>query len=147
MVLRLREDQADKKKADADNFSYGIKGNGGSDKRNPSWLRWYISKPFNKMELLAKIQVFAKGESYNDLMSNYRNGTGVWVVNMTESLKQVIRVRWAYARFSAIINSPDDILIFSLNREYRYTSFMKPPESDEKAVAIDIQIGMSYRNV
>jgi PAS domain S-box-containing protein len=106
----------------------------------------YISKPFNKMELLARIQSLLKVKAYNDLMSNYRNELESEVVNMTESLKQSNTVLDEHiARFSAIINSPDDILIFSLNREYRYTSFN---ENHRKAMKklwqIDIQIGMSY---
>ena len=106
----------------------------------------YISKPFNKMELLARIQSLLKVKAYNDLMSNYRNELESEVVNMTESLKQSNTALDEHiARFSAIINSPDDILIFSLNREYRYTSFN---ENHRKAMKklwqIDIQIGMSY---
>jgi PAS domain S-box-containing protein len=106
----------------------------------------YISKPFNKMELLARVQSLLKVKAYNDLMSNYRNELESEVVNMTESLKQSNTVLDEHiARFSAIINSPDDILIFSLNREYRYTSFN---ENHRKAMKklwqIDIQIGMSY---
>lgn len=106
----------------------------------------YISKPFNKMELLARIQSLLKVKAYNDLMCNYRNELESEVVNMTESLKQSNTVLDEHiARFSAIINSPDDILIFSLNREFRYTSFN---ENHRKAMKklwqIDIQIGMSY---
>ncbi len=106
----------------------------------------YISKPFNKMELLARVQSLLKVKAYNDLMSNYRNGLESEVVNMTENLKQSNTVLDEHiARFSAIINSPDDILIFSLNREYRYTSFN---ENHQKAMKklwqTDILIGMSY---
>ena len=80
------------------------------------------------------------------MMCNYRNELECEVVNMTESLKQSNTALDEHiARFSAIINSPDDILIFSLNREYRYTSFN---ENHRKAMKklwqIDIQIGMSY---
>ena len=106
----------------------------------------YISKPFNKMELLARVQSLLKVKAYNDLMSNYRNELESEVVNMTESLKQSnITLDEQNARLSAIINNPEDILIFSLNREYRYTSFN---ENQRKAMKklwqIDIQIGMSY---
>jgi PAS domain S-box-containing protein len=106
----------------------------------------YISKPFNKMELLARVQSLLKVKAYNDLMSNYRNELESEVINMTESLKQSnITLDEQNARLSAIINNPEDILIFSLNREYRYTSFN---ENHRKAMKklwqIDIQIGMSY---
>jgi hypothetical protein len=79
-------------------------------------------------------------------MINYRKELESEVVNMTENLKQSNTVLDEHiARFSAIINSPDDILIFSLNREYRYTSFN---ENHRKAMKklwqIDIQIGMIY---
>jgi PAS domain S-box-containing protein len=106
----------------------------------------YISKPFNKMELLARVQSLLKVKAYNDLMINYRNELESEVINMTEALKQSnITLDEQNARLSAIINNPEDILIFSLNREYRYTSFN---ENQRKAMKklwqIDIQIGMSY---
>jgi PAS domain S-box-containing protein len=106
----------------------------------------YISKPFDKRELLARVQSLLKVKEYNDLMSNYRNELESEVINMTETLKQSnITLDEQNARLSAIINNPEDILIFSLNREYRYTSFN---ENHRKAMKklwqIDIQIGMSY---
>jgi PAS domain S-box-containing protein len=106
----------------------------------------YISKPFDKRELLARVQSLLKVKEYNDLMSNYRNELESEVINMTETLKQSnIALDEQNARLSAIINNPEDILIFSLNREYRYTSFN---ENHRKAMKklwqIDIQIGMSY---
>ena len=106
----------------------------------------YISKPFDKRELLARVQSLLKVKEYNDLMSNYRNQLESEVINMTETLKQSnIALDEQNARLSAIINNPEDILIFSLNREYRYTSFN---ENHRKAMKklwqIDIQIGMSY---
>jgi PAS domain S-box-containing protein len=106
----------------------------------------YISKPFNKMELLARVQSLLKIKAYNDLMSNYRTELEAEVVNMTESLKQSNAVLDEHiARFSAVINSPEDILIFSLNRECRYTSFNEPHrKAMKKQWQADIQIGMSY---
>jgi PAS domain S-box-containing protein len=106
----------------------------------------YISKPFNKMELLARVQSLLKVKAYNDLMSNYRNELESEVINMTETLKQSnITLDEQNARLSAIINNPEDILIFSLNREYRYTSFNENHRKTMKKLwQIDIQIGMSY---
>ncbi len=106
----------------------------------------YISKPFNKMELLARIQSLLKVKAYNDLMTNYRKKLESEVINMTEELKQSsAALDEQKARLKAIIDSPDDILIFSLDREYRYTSFN---ENHRKAMKklwqTDIQIGMSY---
>ena len=106
----------------------------------------YISKPYDKMELLARVQSLLKVKAYNDLMSNYRKELESEIINKTEELKQSnTALDEQNARLSAIINSPDDILIFSLNREYRYTSFN---ENHRKAMKklwqIDIQIGMSY---
>jgi PAS domain S-box-containing protein len=106
----------------------------------------YISKPFDKRELLARVQSLLKVKEYNDLMSNYRNELESEVINMNETLKQSnITLDEQNARLSAIINNPEDILIFSLNREYHYTSFN---ENHRKAMKklwqIDIQIGMSY---
>ena len=106
----------------------------------------YISKPFDKMELFARIQSLLKIKAYNDQMSNYRKELESEVVNMTDELKQSnTALDEQKARLSAIINSPNDILIFSLNREYRYTSFNdNHRKAMKKEWQIDIQIGMSY---
>ena len=106
----------------------------------------YISKPFDKMELFARIQSLLKIKAYNDQMSNYRKELESEVINMTDELKQNnTELDEQKARLSAIINSPNDILIFSLNREYRYTSFNdNHRKAMKKEWQIDIQIGMSY---
>src|SRR5208283_2350739 len=106
----------------------------------------YISKPFDKMELLARIQSLLKIKAYNDLMSNYRKELESEIVSMTAELKQSNKeLDEQNARLSSIMNSPEDILIFSMNREYRYTSFN---ENHRKAMRkewqVDIQIGISY---
>ena len=106
----------------------------------------YISKPFDKMELFARIQSLLKIKAYNDQMSNYRKELESEVINMTDELKQNnTELDEQKARLSAIINNPNDILIFSLNREYRYTSFNdNHRKAMKKEWQIDIQIGMSY---
>jgi len=106
----------------------------------------YISKPFDKMELFARIQSLLKIKAYNDQMSNYRKELESEVISMTDELKQSnTALDEQKARLSAIINSPNDILIFSLNREYRYTSFNdNHRKAMKKEWQIDIKIGMSY---
>jgi len=106
----------------------------------------YISKPFDKMELFARIQSLLKIKAYNDQMSNYRKELESEVIDMTDELKQSnTALDEQKARLSAIINSPNDILIFSLNREYRYTSFNdNHRKAMKKEWQIDIKIGMSY---
>jgi PAS domain S-box-containing protein len=79
-------------------------------------------------------------------MSNYRKELESEIVSMTAKLKQSNTALYEQnARLVAIMNSPNDILIFSLDPEYRYTSFN---ENHRKAMRkewqIDIQIGMSY---
>ena len=106
----------------------------------------YISKPFDKMELLARVHSLLKVKAYNDLMTNYRKELESEVINMTAALKQSsTALDEQNARLKAIINSPDDILIYSLDKEYRYTSFN---ENHRKAMKkewqTDIQIGMNY---
>jgi PAS domain S-box-containing protein len=106
----------------------------------------YISKPFDKGELLARVQSLLKVKEYNDSMSNYRQELESEVCKITDELKLSNTVMDEQnARLKAIINSPDDILIFSLDRKYRYTSFN---ENHRKAMKklwqIDIQIGMNY---
>jgi PAS domain S-box-containing protein len=106
----------------------------------------YISKPFDKLELFARIQSLLKIKAYNDTMTNYRKELESEIVNKTEELKQSNKaLDEQNARLSAIMNSPDDILIFSLNRESRYTSFNENHRKImKKEWQIDIQIGMSY---
>ena len=106
----------------------------------------YISKPFDKMELLARVQSLLKVKAYNDLMTNYRKELESEVINMTVELRQSnTALDEQNARLKAIINSPDDILIYSLDKEYRYPSFN---ENHRKAMKkewqTDIQIGMNY---
>jgi len=106
----------------------------------------YISKPFDKMELLARVQSLLKVKAYNDMMTNYRKELESEVINMTAELRQSsTALDEQNARLKAIINSPDDILIYSLDKEYRYTSFN---ENHRKAMKkewqTDIQIGMNY---
>jgi PAS domain S-box-containing protein len=49
-----------------------------------------------------------------------------------------------YSLLSAIINSPVDIVIFSLDKEYRYTSFNEKHREEMKVVwNVDIKVGMS----
>jgi len=105
----------------------------------------YITKPFDKRELLARVQSLLKIKEYNDLMSNYRKELESEVVKMTEELKQSNKALVEQgARLSAIINSPEDILVFSLNQECRYTSFNENYRKAIKKVwQTDIQIGMS----
>ncbi len=107
---------------------------------------YYISKPLDKLELLARIQSLLKVKAYNDLMSNYRKELESEIVSMTAKLKQSnTALDEQNARLVAIMNSPNDILIFSLDPEYRYTRFNENHrKSMRKEWQIDIQIGMSY---
>jgi PAS domain S-box-containing protein len=106
----------------------------------------YITKPVDKMELLARVESLLKVKAYNDLMSNYRSELESEVVKMTEELRRSNKaLAEQNAGLSAIINSPDDILIFSLNREYRYTSFNENHRKAMKRIwQVDIQIGMNF---
>src|SRR5450830_446769 len=50
----------------------------------------FLSKPVDKMELLARVQSLLKVKSYNDLMSNYRKELESEVTKRTEELKQAL---------------------------------------------------------
>ena len=106
----------------------------------------YISKPFDKTELFARIQSLLKVKAYNDLMNNYRKELESEVINMTDKLKQSkTALDEQNARLSSIMNSPENIMIFSLNKENRYTSFNENHRNAmRKEWQVDIQIGMSY---
>jgi PAS domain S-box-containing protein len=49
------------------------------------------------------------------------------------------------ARLNSLINTADDILIFSLDRDFRYTSFNEnQSKAMKKLWQTDIQLGMNY---
>ena len=50
----------------------------------------FISKPVDKMELLARVRSLLKVKAYNDLMSNYRKELESEVNSRTEELKQAL---------------------------------------------------------
>ena len=106
----------------------------------------YISKPFNKMELLARVESLLKIKAYNDSMNSYRKQLETEVVNMSEKIQQSnVTLDEQNAQLNSLINSPDDIGIFSLNREYKYTSFNENHQRTMKKLwQADIQTGMRY---
>jgi putative two-component system response regulator len=71
----------------------------------------FISKPFDKMELLARVRSLLKVKAYNDLMSNYQKELGSEVTRRTEELKQALeRIKAA---------SLDTIYRLSMASEYK----------------------------
>jgi putative two-component system response regulator len=71
----------------------------------------FISKPVDKMELLARVRSLLKVKSYNDLMSNYRKELETEVTRRTEELKH------AFERIKAA--SLDTIYRLSMASEYK----------------------------
>ena len=115
----------------------------------------FISKPVNKVELFARIRSLLKVKDYNDLMSNYRkelDRRNKELESTLKNLKQEITgrkqaevvIEEQNVLLQAILNSSNDILIFSLDRNYRYISFN---ENHRKVMSrvwqADIQIGMN----
>src|SRR4030043_1558846 len=49
----------------------------------------FISKPVDKMELLARVSSLLKVKAYNDLMTNYRKELESDVISRTEELKKL----------------------------------------------------------
>jgi putative two-component system response regulator len=50
----------------------------------------FISKPIDKMELLARVRSLLKVKAYNDLMANYRSELELEVTRRTEDLRQAM---------------------------------------------------------
>ncbi|MDD5398200.1 MAG: response regulator, partial [Dehalococcoidia bacterium] len=71
----------------------------------------FLSKPFDKMELLARVQSLLKVKAYNDLMSNYRKELESEVNRRTQELKR------AFERIKAA--SLDTIYRLSMASEYK----------------------------
>jgi len=71
----------------------------------------FLSKPFDKMELLARVQSLLKVKAYNDLMINYRKELESEVTRRTEELKH------AFERIKAA--SLDTIYRLSMASEYK----------------------------
>ena len=71
----------------------------------------FISKPVDKMELLARVQSLLKVKAYNDLMSNYQKELESEVTRRTEDLKQ------AFKQIKAA--SLDTIYRLSMASEYK----------------------------
>ena len=71
----------------------------------------FISKPVDKMELLARVQSLLKVKAYNDLMSNYQKELESEVTGRTEELKR------AFERIKAA--SLDTIYRLSMASEYK----------------------------
>jgi PAS domain S-box-containing protein len=88
----------------------------------------FISKPFNKTELLARVRSLLKVKAYSDLMNNYREELESEVTRRTEELKHAFEnlqreitehkraedaLRESEERFKAIFDSASDgILLF-----------------------------------
>ncbi len=71
----------------------------------------FISKPFDKIELLARVRSLLKVKAYNDLLSNYRKELESEVTRRTEELKH------AFERIKAA--SLDTIYRLSMASEFR----------------------------
>jgi PAS domain S-box-containing protein len=66
------------------------------------------------------------------------------VLDITERKQAEERLASQHAMLQAIINSPEDIIVFSLDKEYRYTAFNDKHRREMKTVwKVDIQIGMN----
>jgi PAS domain S-box-containing protein len=119
----------------------------------------FISKPVDKTELLARVRSLLKVKDYNDLMRNYREELESEVTTRTSELKHSLEnlqeeianrkqaevtIAEQKTRLLSIINSPMDILIYSIDRNYCYTAFNdNHRKAMEKMWRADIGIGIN----
>jgi PAS domain S-box-containing protein len=66
------------------------------------------------------------------------------ITDITERKQAMEKIELQYALLTSLINSPSDIIIFSLDTEYRYTSFNVKHRKEMKEVwNADVEIGMN----
>ena len=98
----------------------------------------FISKPVDKMELLARVRSLLKVKAYNDLMSNYREELAVEVTKRTGELKQSLEnvqreiierkrveevLRESEKKYRLLADNVNDVIcILDMNLNYTYIS-------------------------
>ncbi|MCX7876710.1 MAG: PAS domain S-box protein [Melioribacteraceae bacterium] len=89
------------------------------------------------------LYVRESAKAIRDAYGNIKYYDGV-VEDITEQVLAKQKLEKQYATLNSIINSPKDIIIFSLDRNYCYTSFNEKHKYEMKKVwNTDIEIGMN----
>jgi PAS domain S-box-containing protein len=74
----------------------------------------FLSKPVDKMELLARVRSLLKVKAYNDLLSNYRNELESEVIKRTEELKRALeKLRESERRYREFFSTSRDCVFIS----------------------------------
>ena len=100
----------------------------------------FISKPFNKMEILARVRSLLKVKAYNDLMSNYQKELEQEVSKRTEDLKL------AFEKIKEA--SLDTIYRLSVASEYKdHDTGTHTKRVSRYAAAVARQLGMDENTI
>jgi PAS domain S-box-containing protein len=108
----------------------------------------YVTKPFKIPELLARVQTHIDMRQMQlriqqqSLDLQLANQKLLAEINKRLSSEEALKVQ--NTLLTALINSPNDIIIFSLDKNYCYTTFNERHRAEMKTVwNVDIKIGMN----
>ncbi len=108
----------------------------------------YIVKPFKTIEVLARVQTQIDMSRLRNKLKqqtlDLQNVNDKLLAEIEKSQRSENELKIRNNLLTALINSPKDIIIFSLDCQYCYTTFNEKHRAEMKAVwNVDIQVGAS----
>ncbi len=112
----------------------------------------FLAKPIDEQELVAQIRAMTRLKSAHKLELQEKDRLAALVAERTAELQQQLaervkveaNLKASNTLLNALINSPGDIVIFSLDRNYCYTTFNEKHRQEMRQVwQADIEVGTS----